>query len=268
MGLIYWWSRFAALVPERFGVNTIELCQIQFDSSADERVDALASALRAADVRVLTVPIDVGDLAGGDTTTRSDDISRIARWFSVAHRLGATYVRVNTGSPLAAGQPAARAGVVAALRTLASEARRLGLRLLVENHGGPSSDPEWLLAVRDEVGPEHLGVLLDLGNFEPIMAVSRARFAGEDADENGLDIEPVYDHIARLAPVAELVHAKAYDPRADGSPLLDLDRALAIVAKSGYDGPISIEWEGLAGDPWARTAETIAAVRAAFPMAV
>ena len=261
-------EEFAVLARERFGVTAIELCQIQFDSSADERVEALASALRAANVRVLTVPIDIGDLAGGDETTRADDVTRIERWFGIAHRLGATYVRVNTGSPNAATKSRGRAGVVEALRTLASSAERLGLRLLVENHGGPSSDPEYLLAVRDEVGPEHVGILLDLGNFEPIAGLSHARFAGEDVDDTGLDLEPVYDKIARLAPVADLVHAKAYDPRSDGSPLLDLDRALGIVAKAGYAGPVSVEWEGAKGDPWVHTGETVAAVRAAFPALV
>jgi sugar phosphate isomerase/epimerase len=258
-------EEFAVLARDRFGVHAIELCQIQFDSATDERVDALATALRAADVRVLTVPIDIGDLAGGTDDTQADDVSRIERWFAIAHRLGATYVRVNTGSPLAAGRPAGRDSVVAALSTLASSAERLGLRLLVENHGGPSSDPDFLLSVRDEVGPDHLGILLDLGNFEPIIAVSHARFAGKTVDDVGLDREPVYDSIARLAPVADLVHAKAYDPASDGTPLLDLDRALAIVAASGYAGPISIEWEGLTGDPWERTHDTVTTVRSAFP---
>lgn len=201
-------EEFAVLARDRFGVNAIELCQIQFDSATDERVDALAGALRAADVRVLTVPIDLGDLAGGTDDTRTDDVSRIERWFAIAHRLGAAYVRVNTGSPLAAGRPAGRDSAVAALSTLASSAERLGLRLLVENHGGPSSDPDFLLAVRDEVGPEHLGILLDLGNFEPVIAVSHARFAGKSVKDVGLDLEPVYNNIARLAPVADLVHAK------------------------------------------------------------
>ena len=57
------------------------------------------------------------------------------------------------------------------------------------------------------------------------------------------------------------MHAKAFDPAADGSPLLDLDRALEILSASGYNGPISIEWEGLHGDPWVQTATVLATVR-------
>jgi sugar phosphate isomerase/epimerase len=258
-------EEFAVLARERFGVDAVELCQIQFDSTSDERLAALAAALRTAGVRVLTVPIDIGDLAGGSAAERAEDVVRIERWFTIAARLGATYVRVNTGSPTEGGTADDRAGLVAALRGLASSAEALGLRLLVENHGGASSDPEYLLALREEVGPEHLGILLDLGNFEPLVTISHARFGGMAPPDAGLDLEPVYDKIARLAPVATLVHAKAYDLASDGSPLLDLKRALRIVADTGYEGPFSIEWEGVTGDPWVRTGETLAVVREAFP---
>ncbi|MFI6693029.1 sugar phosphate isomerase/epimerase family protein [Streptomyces sp. NPDC050433] len=258
-------EEFAVLVRDRLGVTAVELCQIQFDSSSEPRVEALASALKVSGVRVLTVPIDVGDLAGGNVGTRERDVARIERWFAVARRLGATYVRVKTGSPITGAAAEERSGLVASLRTLAVSAERDGMRLLVENHGGPGSDPDFLLGLRAEVGPEHLGILLDLGNFEPVSTIGHARLTGETVDESGVDREPVYENIARLAPVADLVHAKAYDPTSDGSPLLDLDRALGIVSASGYEGSVSIEWEGVAGDPWLRTAETVAAVRAAFP---
>ncbi|WP_326761682.1 sugar phosphate isomerase/epimerase [Streptomyces phaeochromogenes] len=258
-------EEFAVLVRDRLGVTAVELCQIQFDSSSQPRAEALASALKASGVRVLTVPIDIGDLAGGSDSARERDMARIERWFAVAHRLGARYVRVNTGSPVSGGTAEDRSGLIASLRALAVTAERDGMRLLVENHGGPDSHPDFLLGLRAEVGPEHLGILLDLGNFEPVATIGHARLTGKSFDEAGVDREPVYEHIARLAPVADLVHAKAYDPASDGSPLLDLDRALGIVAASGYEGSISVEWEGIEGDPWTRTAETVAAVRAAFP---
>jgi sugar phosphate isomerase/epimerase len=258
-------EEFAVLARDRLGVSAVELCQIQFDSSTDERVAELATALGAAGVRVLAVPIDAGDLLGGTELTRAEDVARIEHWFAIAERLGATYVRVNTGNPVAASDAANRPGLIDALRTLAKSAQELGLRLLIENHGGASSDPDFLLGVRAEVGSENLGILLDLGNFEPLVAVSHGRFHGREVDDTRIDREPVYANIARLAPEADLVHAKAYDNASDGTPLLDLDRALGIVADSGYTGSVSVEWEGLLGDPWERTADVVAAVRRRFP---
>ena len=256
-------EEFVALVPQRLGVSTVELCQMQFGDASPERIAALRSALQAAEVELLTLPIDLGDLS--DPTHTEEDVAAIVLWFDIAQQLGARYVRVRIGSASPEQLRADRSHVVDALRELAAAAYERGLQLLVENHGGASSDPDILLALREEVGPENLGILLDVGNFEPITDVSIARILGGDADDSGLETEHVYDKIARIAPVATLVHAKAHDPKSDGSPLLDLNRALQVVAASAYDGPISIEWEGVDGDPWARTTQTIETVKRVFP---
>ncbi|MEW1813333.1 sugar phosphate isomerase/epimerase family protein [Pseudarthrobacter phenanthrenivorans] len=259
-------EEFAQQVRDRFGLDAVELCQIQFDESSPERVDRLKSSLDNAGVRVLTVPIDVGDLSSDNAGHREEDVAAITRWLDIAQALGARYVRVNTGTPHANGPSDNIDGLVTALSTLADASRRRGLELLIENHGGASSDPEYLLEVQRRVGSDKVGILLDLGNFEPVNQVSMARMLGTEVDDMNIDTEPVYERIARLAPVASLVHAKAYDPRSDGSPLLDLDRALGVVAAAGYAGSISIEWEGQQGDPWIRTQETLDAVRRAFPV--
>jgi hypothetical protein len=70
---------------------------------------------------------------------------------------------------------------------LTAAAGQRGLQLLVANHGGASSDPDILLARREEVGPEILGILLDVGNFEPITDVSLARIL--PAARSGSDFE-------------------------------------------------------------------------------
>ena len=70
-------EEFVRLVRPRLGVGAVELCQIQLPTSAEEWVAELAGVLADADVRVLTVPIDIGDLGGGDATTRTEDVARI-----------------------------------------------------------------------------------------------------------------------------------------------------------------------------------------------
>ena len=92
-------EEFIALAKSRLGVDAVELCQIQFDSTDDARLDSIKAALDSNDVRLLTVPIDTGDLAGGTSEQRAEDVERIQQWIAIAARLGATFVRVNTGSP-------------------------------------------------------------------------------------------------------------------------------------------------------------------------
>ncbi len=258
-------EEFAAIVRQRLGVSAIELCQIQFDAHDPARIEALRTALDAAGVRLQTLPIDLGDFGGLNPAWRAEDEARTIGWFHIARTLGARFVRVNAGSPGSTLADEARPVLLETLRRLGDAAGDLGLSLLVENHGGTSSDPDFLLDLLDQVGRERLGLLLDLGNFDPLVSLSHARFADPDADDAGLDFEPLYANIARLAPHASLVHAKAVDPARDGSPLPDLPRALKIVADAGYAGDVSIEWEGHRGDPWDMTAQVVAQVRAAFP---
>ncbi|MFV0253487.1 MAG: sugar phosphate isomerase/epimerase family protein [Beutenbergiaceae bacterium] len=258
-------EQFAQITRDRLGVGAVELCQIQFDDSSAERIERLRRFLVGAGVTVLTVPIDSGNLSAATPQHRDEDIATIIEWFDIAAALGATYARVNTGTPHTETFDENYQGLVDALRQLSVHARERDLQLLVENHGGSSSDPDYLLKLRADVGADSLGILLDLGNFEPVNTVSLARLMGQPADDAALETEHVYAHIARLAPVATLVHAKAYDPRSDGTPLLDLDRALRIVADAGYRGSIAVEWEGGEGDPWERTAQTLDTVLTVFP---
>ncbi|WP_340318076.1 sugar phosphate isomerase/epimerase family protein [Rhizorhabdus argentea] len=259
-------EEFGQIAHDQLGVQAIELCQLQFDAQAETeaRIDELRGALDRTGVKVLTMPIDVGDLTTESDAFRADDVARIERWFEIAHRLGADYVRVNAGAPVGGAGQASK-GAVGALQRLSDRAKTLGMILLVENHGGLSSDPNFMLQLLDQVGHDRLGLLLDLGNFEPLISISHGRFAGNEPPSAGIDMSRLYESVEQLAPVASLVHAKAIDPASDGSPLLDLPKALGIVAASGYAGSVSVEWEGQLGDPWEQTAATLATVRSIFP---
>ncbi|GAA1001036.1 sugar phosphate isomerase/epimerase family protein [Subtercola frigoramans] len=257
-------EQFIALVPQETGLTAVELCQVQFGETTPQRLERLKAAFATAGVRLLTVPIDVGDISTPDAAHRDEDVLRIIDWLDIAQSLGARFARVRIGSPIE-GADTEGSGLVRALGTLADEAARRHLELLVENHGGLSSDPGFLLSLQKQIGEDRMGILLDLGNFEPVSTVSIGRITGNPVDESGLDVEHIYKKIEMLAPHARLVHAKAIDAGADGEPLLDLDRSLAIVAQAGYDGDISIEWEGLLGDPWEQVRRVVERIRRAFP---
>ena len=253
-------EQFPALVRERCGVDLIEICQIQF-ADADARVDAVRAALDAAGVGLLTVPIDVGNLADLSAQARRESEAAIVAWFDISSRLGSRYVRINAGSPF---QPEIElAYVIDSMDRLADCAAERGLGLLVENHGGPSSDPDVLLELLDAVGTDRLGLLLDTGNFEPLITYASAAFTGQQATEE-FDFAPVYERVERLAPYASVVHAKAHEFRGDAHHPVDLERALRVVAATGFAGPITVEYEGNEGDPWQQTARTVELVRQVF----
>ena len=55
---------------------------------------------------------------------------------------------------------------------------------------------------------------------------------------------------------------KAHEVRDDGTVgHIDLPKSLAILAAHGYDGPLTVEYEGNGGDPWAKSARVLEIAR-------
>jgi sugar phosphate isomerase/epimerase len=266
-------SDFPARARSAFGVDAVETVAFQFTGPDDPELDRFAEQLRAADVRLVNVAIDAGDLLEPDSEKRAADIAAIERWIDRFAAMGASFVRVNPGSPMVQHDGDDLPGyLVTALRDLGDYAAARGSRLLVENHGGPSSDPTWMKSLLDKVGRDRLGLLLDLGNFDALMLPTMALLFGGadgapvDAEQvfAGLDLTSLYEGIEELAPRAELVHVKAHSVGDDGTVgPVDLERALGILASHGYDGPLTVEYEGTGGDPWAKSARVLEVAAAA-----
>lgn len=267
-------AEFPARAKDAFGVDQIETVAFQFRGGlADPELDAFAEALTASGVRLLNVAIDTGDLLEQDDDKRAADIAELKEWIARFADMGAQFVRVNPGSPFSphhGEQPPAH--LVNALVELGEYAASCGGRLLVENHGGPSSDPAWMLRLLESVGSEHLGLLLDLGNFDalmqPMMALMFQPPGAPAVDPVALlenvDLSPVYAGIDQLAPRAELVHVKAHDVDESGVVRpIDLDRAIGILRSHGFDGPLTVEYEGTGGDPWAKSSRVLDVTREA-----
>lgn len=266
-------SDFPARARSAFGVDAVETVAFQFAGPDDPELDRFDEQLRAAGVRLINVAIDAGDLLEPDPGKRAADIAEIESWIDRFAAMGSRFVRVNPGSPMVQHDgDAIPHYLVEALRSLGDYAAARGSRLLVENHGGPSSDPAWMSRLLDEVGADRLGLLLDLGNFDALMLPTMALlFGGPDGAPvdpeqvfAGLDLSSLYDGIEALAPRAELVHVKAHVVGDDGTVgPVDLDRALGILTAHGYDGPLTVEYEGTGGDPWAKSARVLEVASAA-----
>jgi sugar phosphate isomerase/epimerase len=254
---------FPRAVKEHLGLGAVEICQFHMPKRSASFIGELKRALHAADVRLLSMPIDVGNISDADQTNREEDLQEIEEWMRVAAELGARMVRVNASAPMAPTALAPLDMTIESYRRLAQTAKSLGLQLLIENHGGITADPEVIVAIVEAVGPERLKTLVDIGNFEPLLSMQMAIMQGKEPPE--VDVTPVYDAIGRIAPYAGLVHAKTHGFDADGKPLrLDVVRALRVVRDAGYTGPISLEYEGNSGDPWENTRRTHALVEEAF----
>jgi sugar phosphate isomerase/epimerase len=213
---------FAGFVRKEYGLTRLELIQMLFPSTEPTYLERLHGAVEAAGAVVENVPIDVGDICEPDPEKRAAHIREIEMWMDVAAAIGSRAVRVNTGPARESSDALALA--VKSCRHLVRRAEKLGLNLLIENHGGISSDPEMLTQLIKAVSSERMGACPDFGGFAEVVR---------------------YDALEKIMPLAKLVHAKSYafDEKGEETTI-DYARCMQLVKSSGFSGVLSIEYEG------------------------
>jgi sugar phosphate isomerase/epimerase len=241
---------FPRQARDRVGVRQVELCQMHIPTSDPEYLGQLKLALQTAEVEVLAMPIDVGNISVADERHREDDLAEIERWIDVAADLGAKMVRTNASAPMSQEALGPIEATIASYRRLSDRAAARGLQMTIENHGGITRDPEVIVEIVEAVGPGRLKVCLDNGNFDPVMSL-------REPPSQPLDITPLLAGIRRIAPYAAIVHAKTTHFDDTGRHVgWDPEVALRAVKESGYAGPISIEYGGGGPDEWTNVLRT------------
>lgn len=226
---------FAATAKNQFGLDGIEYVNQFFKDKAADSAYLAEMKKRADDngVKSLLIMIDrEGDLGGTVDAERLKAVENHYKWVDAAKYLGCHSIRVN-----AAGQGTAEEVAQAAvdgLGKLSEYAAKAGLNVIVENHGGYSSNGSWLAGVMSQVNMNNCGTLPDFGNF----CIKR----GEDGCDEMYDR---YQGVTELMPFAKAVSAKTHDFDADGYEThTDYKKMLQIVKSAGYTGYIGVEYEG------------------------
>jgi sugar phosphate isomerase/epimerase len=221
---------FAPLARSEFGLDAVEHVNTFFQERAVDFA-YLADMKRRADdagVRSLLVMCDAeGELGDADEAARRAAIENHFRWIAAARYLGCHSIRVNAAGRGGAEELSKRAAD--SLHRLAEQGERYAIDVIVENHGGHSSNGAWLAATIRAADHPRVGTLPDFGNFR----VS----AGEEYDR--------YRGVAELMPFARGVSAKSHAFDAEGNEVhSDYRRMLRIVLDAGYRGYVGIEYEG------------------------
>ncbi len=221
---------FAAIARNEFGIGAIEYVNTFFYGHAKDSAYLDELRRRADDngVTSLLIMIDaVGALGAPDDATRAASIENHRPWLAAAKHLGCRAIRVNAAS---SGAKAEQQKLAAdGLSALAAHAAIEGLDVLVENHGGWSSDGAWLAGVIRMADQPNLGTLPDFGNFR-------------------VSSDNIYDRylgVTELMPFAKAVSAKSYDfDDAGDETTIDYPRMMKIVLDAGYRGYVGVEYEG------------------------
>jgi sugar phosphate isomerase/epimerase len=231
---------FARTAKEEFGIDAIEYVNQFFKDKAQDASYIGEMKQRCADlgVRSLLIMVDnEGHLGDPDDAQRKQAVENHKKWVEAAAGLGCHSVRVNAASEGTWHEQLALAADGLHKLTLFAEQHQLNV--IVENHGGLSSNGKWLSAVMRRVDHPHCGTLPDFGNF----LVDREKKEWYD----------VYQGVEELMPFAQAVSAKSYDFD-DAKPLVTIEKdeqreidflkMMKIVIAAGYHGYVGIEYEG------------------------
>ncbi len=178
-----------------------------------------------------------GYLASTDDEERQKSIENHYKWVEAAKFLGCHSIRVNAHGEGTADEVAVAA--IDGLSKLSDYAKKHGINILVENHGGYTSNGAWLADVMKRVGKENCGTLPDFGNF--CMTIGY----GSINDPNCKDPYDIYKGVHELMPYAKAVSAKSYDfDENENQPKIDYLKMMNIVKDAGYTGFVGVEFEG------------------------
>ena len=230
---------FPAKAKNDFGIDAVEYVNQFFKDKAEDTEYLSELKTRCGDLGVTNVIIMIdneGDLGDQDKKKRKQAIENHYKWVDAAKFLGCHSIRVN-----AAGNGSyedVQKAAIDSLGTLSEYGEKEGIGIIVENHGGYSSNGDWLSTVMKEVNNPYCGTLPDFGNFcIKAKYENRQRICLEEFDK--------YKGTELLMPFAKGVSAKTNVFDAEGNERnIDYYKIMKIVKDAGFSGYVGIEFEG------------------------
>ena len=221
---------FPVKAKNDFGISIVEYVSPFFQKKEKERsyLKELKKITEDNGITNHLIMVDgEGNLGDTDAAKRKQAVENHHKWIDAAEYLGCKTIRVN-----AAGRGSAedvQQAAIDGLGRLAEYGRKNKINVIVENHGGYSSNGQWLAGIMKQVNNPYCGTLPDFGNF---------RISGTETYDR-------YQGVQELLPYAKGLSAKTYDFDMNGNETtIDYKRMLEMVRKSGWTGIIGIEYEG------------------------
>lgn len=233
------------------GAEHAEIVPLGFSLTENPQlIDDIKDAARRGGIELSNYAIGA-NFAGLNGEAYENEIERVKREVDICAALGISFMRhdVASSKDLSIGNFLAELPRLAdACREIADYAKPYGITTSVENHGYFIQHSDRVQALVHAVGRDNFRTTLDVGNFLC-------------ADEN--PVTAARNNIK----IASMVHVKDFYSRpsyrypgegwfksSGGSHLrgaivgqgdIDMPQVLRIVKESGYDGYISIEFEGM-----------------------
>lgn len=216
---------FPKYTKDKFGIHAVEYVNSFFKKHAEDQayLKDLKSRTDSEGIRNVLIMCDgEGQLGAKTEQARAKTVDNHKKWVEAAKFLGCHSIRVNAGGPGSREELAKQ--VTDGLQSLSTFAKDFDINVIVENHGGLSSDGAWLSGVLQGINMPNCGALPDFGNFH-----NYDRYQG----------------ITDLMPYAKGVSAKSHNFDDKGNETgTDFLKAMKIVAATKYKGYVGVEYEG------------------------
>ena len=247
---------FPKRAVNEFGINILEFVSGFFNNKHTDAayMKELTTICNDLGVKNHLIMVDGENLAALDAATRQHAVESHYPWIDAAKTLGCSAIRVNLGDAMAAMSGKGEEGSAAEAASAAVDgygklleyAEKAKINVIVENHFGYSSNPEWLVGIMKKVRSKKKGLLPDFGNFclertKPESMDLKALMATKCVREYDR-----YKGVEMMMPFAKGVSAKTHKFSADGNdPETDFKKIFGIIKASGWTGGyVGIEYEG------------------------
>lgn len=206
---------------KELGFNAIEPCDRSIKSNSPQYIRELKRFYSK-----IGMGLPCLDIRNDFTVKNYDEwisnVNHVINWLKVAQDLEIPVARIWTGTRSVDDNAPSK--VYRAIEKLLPLAERFSVRLAVENHGGISSNPHFLVGLVEKFNSPFLGLCADFGHL-----------ASDDR----------YDGLELLLPYSFHVHAKTHGFLQNGEEIdIDYGRIMRIVEKHPNNKYFSIEFEG------------------------
>jgi sugar phosphate isomerase/epimerase len=221
---------FPQLARDKYGIEGLEFVNTLWGVPTQGYIQHLKHNMNATGTKgVLIMCDDEGMMGHSEKAARMKASRNHYKWIDYAAELGCKAIRTNMYPDK---QPKTDAEIAEYLKycaesftDLCAYGAKAGLNVIIENHGGLTSDPNILVRLMKLAPAPNFGLLPDFGNF----------YGTTDR----------YDAIAKMMPYAKGVSFKCFDFGPDGRETkMDMARLMNIVKDSGFKGWVGIEYEG------------------------
>lgn len=221
---------FPRIAREQFGIEGLEFVNALWAAPTQDYVRSLKAAMRKTGTTGVLLMCDGEGMMGhSDRATRRKAAENHYKWVDYAAELGCHSIRTNMYPDKQPSTPAEIDTFIGqcaeSFANLCEYAGKRNVGVIVENHGGISSNPDVVVRLMKAVNLPNFGTLPDFGNFP------------KETDR--------YEAVRKLMPYAKGASFKCYDFTADArETLIDVDKMMKIVLEAGYHSWVGIEYEG------------------------